>query len=49
MERFIKNTWFHFVEGAFCEIRGAEDTEFRIEFIDKKDGKFLHHHDINNN
>ena len=39
----------HFVEGAFCEIRGAEDTEFRIEFIDKKDGKFLHHHDINNN
>ena len=26
----------HFVEGAFCEIRGAEDTEFRIEFIDKK-------------
>ena len=39
----------HFVEGAFCEIRGAEDTEFRIEFIDKKDGRFLHHHDINNN
>ncbi len=36
----------HFVNGAFCEIRGAEDTEFRIEFIDKKTNKHLHFHDI---
>ena len=39
----------HFVSGAFCEIRGAEDTEFRIEFIDKKTNKHLHFHDISNN
>ena len=39
----------HFIGGAFCEIRGAEDTNFRIEFIDKKTNEFLHYHDITNN
>ena len=39
----------HFIGGAFCEIRGAENTNFRVEFIDKKTNKFLHHHDITNN
>lgn len=45
-----KNTFnFNFVDGAFFEVLGEEDKEYRVLFIDKNQSKILHESTLRNN
>lgn len=40
---------FHFVRGAFVEIKGSKKAEYKVDFIDNKSGKILYTSSIGNN
>jgi autotransporter strand-loop-strand O-heptosyltransferase len=39
----------HFVRGAYVEIKGPKEADYRVEFIDNKTGKVIYVSDIKNN
>jgi hypothetical protein len=40
---------FHFVRGAFVEIKGSKKADYKVDFIDNKSGKILYTSNIGNN
>jgi autotransporter strand-loop-strand O-heptosyltransferase len=46
----IKNTFnVNFVDGAFLEVLGSSEQEYKVKFINKKTNRVLHESTINNN
>lgn len=58
-DNLIKNTnpirevqnkvFYHFVKGPFVEIKGSKEAEYRVQFIDQKDGRIIYETTMKNN